>query len=187
MKKQASILRSPASMHSAEAMCVLPVPASPIGARSSRRSRSPSEVRPCPPRPPCGRGPPLAAIADRPLPDPVVDRQVGAAALPGAGGDAPGRHVDGRVAGHTPALDCVFLLLHINSARATSRPEQAQRLLGLVSVVHADLRSGPAPDGLTFCPQSRILAHGVTGSAWLDFLSWLYVCLYRGPWGFKDA
>lgn len=133
------------------------------------------------------RPPPLAAIADRPLPDPVVDRQVGAAALPGAGGDAPGRHVDGRVAGHTPVLDCVFLLLHINSARATSRPEQAQRLLGLVSVVHADLRSGPAPDGLTFCPQSRILAHGVTGSAWLDILSWLYVCLYRGPWGFKDA
>lgn len=60
MKKRASILRSPASMHSVEAMCVLPVPASPISARSSPRSRSPSGVRPCPPRPPCGRGPPVS-------------------------------------------------------------------------------------------------------------------------------
>ena len=49
--------------------------------------------------------PPLAVIADRPLQEPAAGRQVGGDALPGVGCGAPGRHVDGRVAGRPPALD----------------------------------------------------------------------------------
>ena len=37
VKKRASILRSHASMHSAEAMCVLPVLTSPTSTRSSQK------------------------------------------------------------------------------------------------------------------------------------------------------
>ena len=51
VKNRASSLRSQASTHSAEAMCVLPVPTSPISTRSSRRSRNPSEARSAHPSP----------------------------------------------------------------------------------------------------------------------------------------
>ena len=47
----------------------------------------------------------LAAIGDRPLEEPVVDGQVGAAGLGGARGDAPRQHVDRGVVGHAAALD----------------------------------------------------------------------------------
>ena len=47
----------------------------------------------------------LAAIGDRPLQEPVVDRQVGGAGLAAAARDAPRQHVDRGVVGDATALD----------------------------------------------------------------------------------